>query len=460
MTVVSGRQILGARERQEDAFRIIRQDETDPGTDLLILLADGMGGHVGGEVASRIVVEVFEKHCITVSRNPKPADRLVEALEAANAALRERIRREPELAGMGSTLVAAMKLGAKLYWLSVGDSVLYLLRDGQLRRLNADHSVYGELVEHVREGRLTQQEAETHPRRNALRSAIIGDRISLVDCNAIALQKRDVILAASDGLETLDERRILELMTQPDRAEPKAISADLLSAVEAAARPRQDNATVVVYRFDPSAKRAMSTESLFRAGAAAKGPALGRAAIAGGVGVVALALVALIYAIGWGGREDVPPVAADGAGGAAAEEAGPGTATVPREPTAIERGTPQEGTPGAPVEGAPVEGAPAEAEGGEEAGMVPGTGPGTGPEAAPAPVVPEVTPEATVPGRVIAPPSEGAAPVEEAPATGGSVAPAVPQDGAGVDEAAPAPGDDGMVGRRPLPRPVPPAAGE
>ncbi|WP_434618453.1 PP2C family protein-serine/threonine phosphatase [Tabrizicola sp. M-4] len=391
MTVVSGRQILGARERQEDAFRIIRQDETDPGTDLLILLADGMGGHVGGEVASRIVVEVFEKHCITVSRNPKPADRLVEALEAANAALRERIRREPELAGMGSTLVAAMKLGAKLYWLSVGDSVLYLLRDGQLRRLNADHSVYGELVEHVREGRLTQQEAETHPRRNALRSAIIGDRISLVDCNAIALQKRDVILAASDGLETLDERRILELMTQPDRAEPKAISADLLSAVEAAARPRQDNATVVVYRFDPSAKRAMSTESLFRAGAAAKGPALGRAAIAGGVGVVALALVALIYAIGWGGREEVAPVAAEDAGGVVA---GPDAVSAPREPTAIERERPPVVAPEVPGE---------EAEAGEaepEADAAPDAEPAAEPE-------PE-TPEPPVQGRVIAPPSEGA----------------------------------------------------
>jgi serine/threonine protein phosphatase PrpC len=345
MTFVSGRQILGARERQEDSFRIIRQDESDPGTDLLILLADGMGGHVGGEVASRLVVDVFEKHCITLSRNPKPADRLVEALEAANAALRERIRREPELAGMGSTLVAAMKLGGKLYWLSVGDSVLYLLRDGQLRRLNADHSVYGELVEHVREGRLTQQEAETHPRRNALRSAIIGDRIALVDCNAIALQRRDMILAASDGLETIDDKRIVELMSQPDRADTKAMSADLLSAVEAMARPRQDNATVVVYRYDPSAKTAMSTESLFRSHAARKVPTVGSLGIAGGVALISLLLGILIYAIGWGGRDVAPTQVAEDAAITGPETPQVLPRDVPRGPSTINRAQPESEEP-------------------------------------------------------------------------------------------------------------------
>lgn len=340
MSFVSGRQSLGARERQEDSFRIIRQNEADPGTDLLILMADGMGGHVGGEVASRLVVEVFEKHCITLSRNPKPADRLVEALEAANSALRDRIRREPELAGMGSTLVAAMKLGNKLYWLSVGDSVLYLLRDGTLRRLNADHSVYGELMEHVREGRLTQQEADQHPKRNALRSAIIGDRIALVDCNAIVLQQRDLFLAASDGLETLDDRQIAELMMQPDRSDPAAISADLLTAVDQAGRPRQDNTSVVVYRYDPSAKSALSTESLFRSADASPARPFGPIGFAGGAAAVAVALVGLIYVIGWGGK-DSPPQRTDGGDALAAPDTGQAVVKAPvRGPTTIARSEP------------------------------------------------------------------------------------------------------------------------
>lgn len=341
MSFISGRQSLGARERQEDSFRIIRQNETDPGTDLLVLMADGMGGHVGGEIASRLVVEAFEKHCIALSRNPKPADRMVEALEAANTAVRDRIRREPELAGMGSTLVAAMKLGTKLYWLSVGDSVLYLLRDGTLRRLNADHSVYGELVEHVREGRLTQQEADQHPRRNALRSAIIGDRIALIDCNAIGLQPRDIVLAASDGLETLDDRRVAELMMQPDRSDPAAISADLLTAVDQAGRPRQDNTSVIVYRYDPSAKSALSTESLFRSADASPARPLGRIGLAGGAAAFAVALVGLIYAIGWGGK-DAPPARTDTADALAAPNTGQAVVKAPvRGPTTIARSEPE-----------------------------------------------------------------------------------------------------------------------
>jgi PPM family protein phosphatase len=343
MTVVSGRQILGARERQEDSFRIIRQDETDPDTDLLILLADGMGGHVGGEVASRLVVEVFEKHCISLSRNPRPADRLLEALEAANAALRAQIRQEPGLAGMGSTLVAAMKLGTKLYWLSVGDSILYLKRDSTLRRLNADHSVYGELVEHVREGRLTLEEAEAHPKRNALRSAIIGDRISLVDCNVIPLQPRDVILVASDGLETLEDLRIAELLSQPDRADPRAMSADLLSAVELVGRPRQDNATVVAYRFDPSTKATSSTKSLFASGPARMAVPLGNVALVAGAGAIALSLGGIIYAIGWGGQNvDPGEIAGEGAvapPGAEVEK----PLDVPRRPSTIDRPQPETG---------------------------------------------------------------------------------------------------------------------
>jgi serine/threonine protein phosphatase PrpC len=297
-----------------------------------------MGGHVGGEVASRLVVDVFEKHCISLSRNPRPTDRLREALEAANAALRAQIVREPALAGMGSTLVAAMKLGTKLYWLSVGDSILYLKRDSTLRRLNADHSVYGELVEHVREGRMTLQEADVHPKRNALRSAIIGDRISLVDCNVIPLQPRDVILAASDGLETLEDRQIAELMSQPDRGDPRAMSADLLTAVEAAGRPRQDNATVVVYRFDPSSKAASSTKSLFASSPARMDLPLGKVALAAGAGAIALSLVGIVYAIGRGGWNPPPAEIAPDPG---AEDSVP--QDVPRGPSTIVRPQPEAG---------------------------------------------------------------------------------------------------------------------
>lgn len=311
MTLISGRQLLGARERQEDAFDFVMQDETAPGTDMLIILADGMGGHVGGEVASRLVIEEFRHHCISVSRNAKPAGRMIEAMEAANAALRARIRREPDLGGMGSTLVAVMKHGQSLHWLSVGDSMLYLLRGGALQRLNADHSVHGELMQQVRAGRMSQQEADNHPKRNALRSAIFGEKIALIDSNVIQLQPGDLVLAASDGLETLEEPRIVELLTQRDRRDPKEMSADLLSAVEVAARARQDNATVVVYRYDPSAKGGNSTESLFRSEPEGRSWTPGKGLVAGGAAVVAAGLLGLIYAIGWDQRGKTPPAPPD-----------------------------------------------------------------------------------------------------------------------------------------------------
>jgi serine/threonine protein phosphatase PrpC len=305
MMVAIGRQALGAREQQEDSFRIIAQNEADAGTDLLILVADGMGGHVGGAVASRLVVDVFEDHYIKRSRNPKPVARMTEALEVVNAALRERVAKEPSLAGMGSTLVAAMKLGNKLYWLSVGDSVLYLLRDGQLRRLNADHSVYGELLEHVREGRLTLQEADNHPRRNALRSAIVGDKIAMIDTNVIELQRRDLLVVASDGLDTLSDQQIAEIVLNPNRRAPQELTADLLNAVEAVGKPRQDNVTVVLYRYDPTATPSGWTDSLFRAPA----PQKHRRSTPVLIGLLlALGLGGLVYAIGWGGRKTVPPV--------------------------------------------------------------------------------------------------------------------------------------------------------
>lgn len=388
MTTVSGRQSLGAREGQEDSFRILRQSDDDPGSDMLILLADGMGGHVGGEIASKLVVEQFERHCITVSRNPKPVQRMVEAMEAANSALRDRIAREPELAGMGSTLVAALKLGSKLIWLSIGDSPMWLWREGAMRRLNADHSVHGELMALVRDGRLTQQEADSNPRRNALRSALIGERISLVDTGSVTLQTGDLILAASDGIETLDEPRIAAILGQPDRKEPRHLTADLLNAVDAMAGPRQDNTTVIVYRHDPAAGIARTTDSLFAVAAVATSPIPPRwpvwATAAGAALTVALCI--LIYVIGWGGDPAEPEAQAP----PAPEVAAP----------------PSTGAPGAmpgPVTGSPVE--PAVPQPGLPADTEPENVPARAPITllpAPAPVP---APSQAVPGVTIAPPA-------------------------------------------------------
>lgn len=423
MTLISGRQLLGARERQEDAFDYLMQDETAPGTDMLIILADGMGGHVGGEVASRLVTDEFRRHCITVSRNAKPAGRMIEAMEAANAALRARIRREPDLAGMGSTLVAVMKHGHALHWLSVGDSMLYLLRGGALQRLNADHSVHGELMQQVRAGRMSQQEADAHPKRNALRSAIFGEKIALVDSNAIQLQPGDLVLAASDGLETLDEARIVELLTQRDRRDIREMTADLLSAVELAARARQDNATVVVYRYDPSAKGSTSTESLFRSEPAPQSWWPVKALAAGGAAVVAIGLLGLIYAIGWDGPDKKPSPGPSDEKASGAEVVQPGPQLLPE-----------------PVLEAEPKAAPTD----------PARRPAT-------PIEPVKPPEAAAPQDVGAPPEEAGTPESARPLARPKSRPPVAADGALPPDAAGSAGAPALPQETPPPEAVPPA---
>lgn len=325
MSIVAGRQILGARERQEDAFRIIQQDDRDPGADLLLLLADGMGGHVGGDVASALVLEAFETQFIQTSRIPKPQPRLVEAMEVANAALRDRIAQDPALTGMGATLIAVFKIGNRLHWLSVGDSLLYLFRDGALRRLNADHSVHGELLELVQKGQMSRQEADNHPRRNALRSAMTGDRIALVDTGHIALQAQDLFVLASDGIETLDEAQIAALMAQGDSV--RTLGAALLSAVEAERRPKQDNTTVVAYRYDPAGegRRRDSLIVLPEEPALRRSPWLA-AAVVGGL----IAAAGIVYAVGWGGRTAPPGPPA------APEPAVPAPITEPAPPAEVD----------------------------------------------------------------------------------------------------------------------------
>lgn len=314
MTLVSGKQSLGQRDTQEDAYRIVRQSEQDPNSDVLILLADGMGGHAGGEVASNLALEAFEHHFSNVSQNPKPRQRLKEALLAANAAVAKRVQDEPGLKGMGCTLIAALKLGDRLVWASVGDSILFLYRNGSLQRLNVDHSLYGELLEMVKAGKITQAEADSHPRRNALRSAIMGEQVSLMDINWTELQPGDVILLASDGVETLSDKEIAGIIGADAKADVRAVSSDLLNAVEQKERPKQDNTTVALYRHQQEGMSGFYRDSRWKLGAsepAASSSGVAKPMLIGAATAVAvMALAALVWKVGFSSapEEDAPVV--------------------------------------------------------------------------------------------------------------------------------------------------------
>ena len=245
---VAGDQIRGGRDDQEDAFAItLLTGERSAGDRVLLVLADGMGGHAGGEVASDTVVRAFWDGFHQTA--PEVAVNLRAGVDAANAAVEAKQQADATLSDMGSTLVAALVLGRRLYWASVGDSILWLFRAGRLRRLNEDHSMRPLLDNLVELGRMTEEEARYDPRIHQLRSAIAGDALPLVEIAAegYALEAGDVVLLASDGLETLSEAEIATLVSE-HKDDAQTLVRALLDAVSAAAAPGQDNTTVLVYR--------------------------------------------------------------------------------------------------------------------------------------------------------------------------------------------------------------------
>jgi len=209
-------------------------------TGTLFAVADGMGGHVGGEVASQIAVEALER-----AFGSQPSARgLTEAVERANLAVWEHSQDHPDLRGMGTTLTAAALVnedGSDLLVLAnVGDSRSYQFQDGRLTQISLDHSVAEELV---RSGELSPAEATVHPQRHILTRALGVTAEVAVDAWTVAPSSGDRYLLCSDGLTNeLGNNQIAEILAS--RSDPQQ-AADIL--VEAARRHGgNDNITVVV----------------------------------------------------------------------------------------------------------------------------------------------------------------------------------------------------------------------
>lgn len=250
--------IRGARPYQEDYAHVWRpngQAVNGAGGDqqLLGILADGMGGHVSGEVASKLACTQYVS---AFSSQGGPIDqRLGTSLDASNSALSDAIRTNSALNGMGCTLVAGYVDQDGLRWVSVGDSMLLLYRRGQLIRLNDDHS-FGALLDKQAEAqKITMEEARNHPRRRSLRSAITGGQIALRHLEAAPrrLLPGDWVVLASDGLETLTGTEIAKLISSQENGSPQALVDRLLHAVAAKKSENQDNTTVLAIKvLDPS----------------------------------------------------------------------------------------------------------------------------------------------------------------------------------------------------------------
>jgi len=213
----------------------------------LFVVADGMGGHAAGEVASRLAVEAIAAE---VSRPAPggPADRpagrrLSAGFEEANRRIAERATTADDLQGMATTAVALLVEDAAAVLAHVGDSRAYLFRGGQLTRLTEDHSW---VEEQVRAGVLTERAAREHPWRNVVTRAIAGTPALAADLTDVPVEPGDRLLLCSDGLMVVSDDRIARLLAGSE--DLAAVCHDLVDAANAAGGP--DNVTVLVIEID------------------------------------------------------------------------------------------------------------------------------------------------------------------------------------------------------------------
>lgn len=222
----------------------------------ILLVADGMGGHNAGEVASAMSVETVEGFTLELLRrfsNLQPVDEhgviqdLREAVRQADARITEEAQQHPELAGMGTTLTMAFVSGRRLFVFHAGDSRCYLFRNGELQQLTEDHTVVAELE---RRGVLEPEEARHHPARHVVTNALGGGHAGVrVDVQRALLEAGDMVLLCSDGLtDMLDDRRIAAILA----AQPEPQTACERLVAEANKAGGKDNITAVVARFDES----------------------------------------------------------------------------------------------------------------------------------------------------------------------------------------------------------------
>lgn len=163
----------------------------------LLVVADGMGGHAGGDVASSLAVGVLADLDGEALGSTEAQTRLGERLRRTNTALQDRVKDQPELAGMGTTVTALVRAGSRLILAHIGDSRAYLLRGGELVKVTTDHTYVQSLVD---AGRITAEEAENHPQRNVVMRVLTGEHGDEPDVSVREGRAGDRWLLCSDGL--------------------------------------------------------------------------------------------------------------------------------------------------------------------------------------------------------------------------------------------------------------------
>jgi serine/threonine protein phosphatase PrpC len=252
---------IGARAQQQDLAAAI---SLKSGAALLVL-ADGLGGHESGAEASRIVVDTF-REAAGHSLFDDPATRrdvLRETIERANARIGQGVDPAHGHRGMASTAVAALVSDGELRWVSVGDSHLYVWRGGRLAKLNEDHSQAGLMI---RSGQYKPDDPEVQSVKSVLVSALTGRKLEIVDLpeRTFKVESGDVLMLASDGLNSLDDEEIGQIVAERHSEGAVRLSTVLLETVRSRRLERQDNTTVAVARVLATAVRPAAAELAMR----------------------------------------------------------------------------------------------------------------------------------------------------------------------------------------------------
>ena len=255
---VSSQSDIGCQRKNNEDFFAYWEPEDDRQflrKGRLAVVADGMGGYEGGQEASRLAVETL----VAVYRDAvgdDPQEALVEALQAAHEQILRYSFAHPELRGMGTTCTAAAivkgALGGApggplydaLYYVHVGDTRLYLIRDGRITLITRDHSYVGRLVE---SGLISREEAETHPQRNILTAALGTNPDLVMDSpgHPEPLRPKDVLLICSDGL--WGQVRDPEILAAVENKSVEQAGRELIGLARERGGP--DNITVEILRM-------------------------------------------------------------------------------------------------------------------------------------------------------------------------------------------------------------------
>lgn len=232
------------RDSNEDSYKIIPESSQNS---YVYIIADGMGGHNCGEVASRMAVDFISNYVqkdgnrLFSSQNIE--EKLKKLVEDTNTTVFETSLKNPEASGMGTTLTMAVIAGEKATVAHVGDSRLYLMRDEIIQQITEDHTYIWELI---KKGSLTREEAEVHPRKHVITRAIGSSPDLEVDMLTLEIQDEDILLLCTDGLTNMiGDDEIYRILKDN---EPEAACEGLIEAAKS--KGGEDNITVIVIKCE------------------------------------------------------------------------------------------------------------------------------------------------------------------------------------------------------------------